>query len=203
MKGLDDQLTGDKGISLRKYLREGTAQSHDNLDRRLGSLDLTNPVEYARFLRVQLAARRPIEAWLAQHDIMGVANIAAPPSQAGLIERDLMMIGASGGSRSERATQFVPPSVNEAAVLGILWVLAGSALGNRLMLRRLQRAMPVSREPHYFLSDAAMSQYWNVLRPLLERPAVAPARETAVAAAQSVFDRFLTITQGELAKVAA
>ncbi len=200
MTGLDDNLNGEQRHSLRKSLREGTAVSHDNLDAMLGSLDLTNPVEYARFLRVQLAARRPIEAWLARQ---AIAGIAAPPAQAKLIERDLMIIGASAGSPSDRTMRFTPSAASDNAMLGILWVLAGSALGNRMMLRRLQRAMPMSQQPHYFLSDKSMSQYWNTLRPLLEHPADAQQSTEAIAAAQSVFDRFLSIAQNELIKVAA
>lgn len=188
--------------SLRAKLRQATSDLHDRLDRQLGNLDLTNPVQYARFLRVQLAARRPIELWLAGRELDG---IGLPPRQSGIIERDIMITGASPRLHSTKVKPFDVPGADrpDDAALGVAWVLAGSALGNRLMLLRLKRAMPVSTQPHAFLADNSMKDYWNLLRPHLERPRSPETERNAIEGAVAAFSLFLHIADGELAMVAA
>ncbi|ANY18594.1 hypothetical protein A6F68_00058 [Tsuneonella dongtanensis] len=166
--------------TIREVLRSETGQSHDLLDQSLGSLDLCERGEYALFLQTQLAARRPIEAWCA----VNVPNEFLPPLQSPLIEADLRAM-ASLVPETVIGSLSAPPN----GWLGVAWAVAGSSLGNRMMLKRL--ASRGSDLPRSFLGDDAMPAYFARIRPLLERPAaVAEALAEQVAAAGAVFGTF-------------
>ncbi len=155
--------------TVRQFLRRSTLDAHEALDRDLGSLDLTDRGAYTVFLRRQYAARAPIEAWVHANALAALT----PPDQTPLIARDLQALGAScppfGG-------EFRAPSNG---AIGVAWALAGSSLGNRTMLRRIERAG--ASLPTTFLANRDMPEYFARLRPRLE---TAAASETALTAAR-------------------
>lgn len=178
------------GRTLREFLRAGTTRSHDRLDQRLGALIENGAPHYAEFLRIQLSARRSLEAWLAAH-----GGLNTPPPQTALIARDLSALGAALPSRY---APFAPASGVDP--LGMHWVLAGSSLGNRAILSRLRkdsRTLPVA-----FLSDTRMPDYWRSLRAKLERPAD-QGDEAVLAGAKAVFAHFHAAADAHLALEAA
>ena len=81
--------------------------------------------------------------------------------------------------------------------LGVAWVLAGSSLGNRAILKEVQRITADDHSdswPCAFLGDEAMLSFWKRLRQRIERPASSSEVEAASRAAAAVFDHFLATT---------
>ena len=169
-----DQLT------IRQALRRATDDLHTGLDAALGGLDLTDREQYATFLTVQLAARRPIEQWLA-------ANAPAelrPPAQSALLADDLAGLGFT-----PTASALAEFSAPKGGALGVAWAIGGSSMGNRMMLRAWrQRSADM---PATFLADDRMCAFFAALRPTIERPANEYADlAQAIAAARAVFAHF-------------
>ena len=167
-------------VQLRKYLRTATSAKHDALDATVEPGDLSVRETYVEFLSRQLIARRPVERWLSEH----AADLPAPPATSRLIENDLEKLGADiPGTRHD----FDPPAGADA--IGLAWAIAGSQLGNRMMLKALRDRgadLPVA-----FLSDEAMTQYWKTLRPQIETGVSPEDAERAALGANAVFDHFL------------
>lgn len=180
--------------NLRDSLRGATAHAHDLLDHAMRAASGWETREdYAGFLTLQYSARLPVEAWLARH----APPTLRPPPQCPLIARDLAMLGER---LPDAATRFAPHLAVSAApgnafALGIAWVLAGSALGNRGILKQVERigaaAAGAHGWPRAFLADEAMLQFWTGLRRRIERPADHVEAEAASRAASCVFDHFL------------
>jgi heme oxygenase len=174
-------------------LRTATSEAHDRLDRAMAALDLIQRGDYARFLRVQHAARAPIEAWCQA----ALPQELLPPSQLALIEADLADLGESSRTASSR-----PFIANADGALGIAWALGGSSLGNRAMLADLRKRGGAAL-PARFLSDGAMPAFFASLRPKLEQPIDEAAIAGAVAGAHAVFARFAEVAAAHLTAEAA
>jgi len=197
--------------TLRNRLRGATASAHDMLDHTMrAAAGWTTQDDYADFLKIQHSAREPVEAWLAQH----APESLRPPAQCPLLAQDLASLGQV---TSEAAPAFVPPreEASEAQALGIAWVLAGSALGNRSILKEVARIASKDGDeaaqsskgkgewPHAFLADDNMLSFWKYLRREIERPAQAGEAKAAARAASSVFDHFLTAARASAARASA
>ena len=163
--------------TLRAQLKRGTTHAHDRLDRRMAALDLASPGDYARFLRIQLAGREPLETWLAERSDAPALHASSP-----LIRADLEAMGTPA---PRSFAPFAPPGPCDP--LGVAWVLAGSSLGNRAMLHDLEKrsALPEQRR---FLADAHLAQDFARLRPSIERPCDDP--EPVLAGARAAFAHF-------------
>ena len=141
--------------------------------------------DYARFLTLQHAARAPVEAWMAEN----AEDALEPPAQCPKIARDLDALRVPVPSNSQPFS--ITPSQHPASqALGAAWVLAGSSLGNRSILKEVRRSGH-DNWPHAFLGDEAMLEFWQHLRRRIERPADAAEVEAASEAANAVFDHFL------------
>lgn len=165
---------------------------HDALDRAMSRLDLADRADLAEFLRIQLAAREPIERWVARH----CPPAYAPPPQSHLIRADLALLGHAP---ADHGGEIVLPVD---AAPGVAWALGGSSLGNRAMLADLRKRG--ASVPTAFLSDPAMPAFFARLRPLIERPVSDPAAlDAAVAGARAVFVRFAALAAPLPGQVAA
>ena len=145
----------------------------------MAALELGDPADYALFLRMQLAARAPIERWAAVH----CEETLRPPASAPLLRADLAQLGVAG---SLPESQFQPPE--GAHPLGLAWAIAGSHLGNRALLTRLPGRG--AHLPTAFLSDPHLPVFWKYLQPQLEIPAVDAPSVGALAMAEAVFACF-------------
>lgn len=145
--------------TLRVYLKQETRALHDFLDNRMSKLDLAAPDDYAVFLKMQLAARAPMERWARSE----CPAHLRPPEQVPLLIEDL---NAIGGPFSLSNRQFSLPA--HANPLGFAWVMAGSHLGNRAMLADLEKRN-ANGLPTRFLADPRMIAFWRDLRPQLEQ----------------------------------
>jgi heme oxygenase len=172
---------------LRTHLRAATMAAHDLLDAATqASTGWQTRADYARFLTMQHAARAPIEAWLAAHAPADVR----PPPQTPLIADDLAQLGEA---TPVPAPLFTLGRTSAGYALGVAWVLAGSALGNRAIAKQVAR-IGGGAWPTAFLGDNAMMGFWQGLRARIERPAPAGEAAGASAAAAAVFAHFLAAT---------
>jgi heme oxygenase len=179
------------GRTIREILKEGTAAEHDMLDARLGSLVLADRDGYAQFLDIQYRARRGVERWLEARALGD-----PPPPQSDLVARDL----ASLGQAIPEETPDFTAAVDE-DTLGVCWVLAGSALGNRAILMRLAKAQ--ADVPTAFLADPRMGQYWRSMLPALTRPCDSCEHDSVLRAARATFTHFNLVASQCLALKAA
>ncbi|MDJ0643460.1 MAG: biliverdin-producing heme oxygenase [Erythrobacter sp.] len=172
--------------NLRMCLRGATASAHDLLDASMRAASGWSSLDdYADFLALQHAARAPVEDWLAET----APQDLVPPAQCPLIANDLADLGHSVPPMAAPFSLHID-EYRQSHALGAAWVLAGSSLGNRSILKELRRAGHVEW-PHAFLGDDHMLTYWQGLRRRIERPAKVAEVEAASAAAAAVFDHFL------------
>lgn len=179
------------GRTIRDYLKAGTAAAHDQLDSRLGTLVGGSASDYSAFLDIQYRARLGIEQWLALE-----CRDTAPPPQTGLIARDLADLGHD---IPDDTPAFAAPT--DARALGVCWVLAGSALGNRMILSRM--AKHAEQRPTAFLSDRRMGEYWRSLLPALGRSATKAEADALLASARASFAHFNAVAAASPALEAA
>lgn len=177
----DDTAPTFERTTLRELVRDATAADHAALDHALAGLDLGLRDDLVRFLGIHLAARAGVEAWLGEHCPPGWN----PPPQTGLIADDLIAIGGLPGAFP--APRFVVPGPG-ADWLGPAYVVAGSHLGNRLLLAQAGGALPW--EARRFLTGGAMQDYWRRLRALLAEPPGPSGAVAAVAGARATFAHF-------------
>jgi len=151
--------------------------------------------DYTRFLGLQYAARRPVEAWLS----VNAPPALCPPAQCDLIAADLLELGEILPESGPAFALYADPASKtptDCEVLGAAWVLAGSSLGNRAILKEVRRTAKQSGEeawPDSFLGDDAMMDFWKSLRRRIERPADIDEVAGASQAAAAVFDHFIAL----------
>ncbi|HSF13051.1 MAG TPA: biliverdin-producing heme oxygenase [Erythrobacter sp.] len=183
----------DSTANLRAQLRSATMAAHDLLDAATRAASgWQTRADYARFLTMQHAARAPVEGWLAAH---APADLRPPP-QTPLIAADLTKLGEA---MPAPAPLFTLGRTSAGHALGVAWVLAGSALGNRAIARQVAR-IGCGAWPSEFLDDGAMLDFWQGLRARIERPAHAEEAAGASEAAAAVFAHFLTATADSAAR---
>ena len=192
--GPNTTLITSNHAALRDLLRAATAADHTLLDQAMAGLRLAEPGDLVRFLGIHLAARAGIESWLADHAAPGWV----PPAQTGLIAADLVALG--GLPAAFPAPRFVPGE--EADWLGPAYVIAGSHLGNRLLLAQAGPAL--AEDARGFLVGSAMQDYWRRLRTLLSGTPGPDGGAAAVRGAQATFAHFTRcVEMFRLAKSAA
>ncbi len=178
-----------KPDNLRTRLRHATKEAHDRLDNAMRRASGWNDIgDYAEFLKIQYAARQPVEAWLAAHAPLELR----PPEQSPLIAHDL---DALGMALPAVRTGFTMKGNERACTLGASWVLAGSALGNRSILKEVSKAGH-DTWPTHFLGGGAMLNFWSDLRAELEVDAGNAYVAGAISGANAVFDHFLAHAHG-------
>ncbi len=196
----------DAADNLRAHLRAATMAAHELLgDAMQAASGWRSITDYARFLRLQHAARSPLEDWLDTH----APGELRPPRQTGLIACDLFVLGQpvpepAGAfvlqqARPDRSLAEAQ-SESPGEALGAAWVLAGSALGNRAILKQVERARAARADhawPTAFLGDGQMAGFWHGLRRRIERPALAGEASGAARAAAAVFAHFLAHVRGD------
>ncbi|MDG6077956.1 hypothetical protein E3U23_01930 [Erythrobacter litoralis] len=180
------QLATEK---LRDALRRHTREEHDRLDATLGDLPVRNDAQYTRFLRIQYRARKPIEAWFERLDDDA---IAAPPPQCGLIAEDLRVLDIPTPNVQ------APFELDKSGWIGAAWVLAGSSLGNRMLLK--QRRRRDLDGPVGFLASEDMAAYFHKMLSFLQKSHSSEHQQNAIEGAKAVFARFESVAERELAE---
>lgn len=180
-----------KECTLRQFLKNKTASLHGKLDALITPLATGDAADYTRFLVVQYRARLPIERLIS-----ALNRPNSPPEQTPLIVADLASLN---WPMPPAAHPFALPE--NAHPIGLYWVLAGSSLGNRMLLRRVQAANPAL--PTQFLADGLMAAYWKHLKPQLDAQLRSEDAAHALAAAKATFDHFLAAAHREIDRQAA
>lgn len=168
-----------KQPTLRQILRTETADDHLVLDRSMAYLVLSRRVDLIRFLQIHLTARIGLEGWLARNAPPGWE----PPPQSALIAQDLAALGVSDAGTT---IEFDPD--RDCDWVGPAYVIAGSHLGNRLLLAQCGSAMP--DDARRFLLGDAMQHYWQRLRSLLSVVLEAGDGDASVRGARATFEHF-------------
>jgi heme oxygenase len=173
-------------VNLRYRLREATARAHDLLDDAMRAASgWKTPADYVRFLQLQHASRAPLETWLDRNAPVDLN----PPHMTPLIAQDLAAMNAPLPWAGQ---PFSPPFQDRDAVLGAAWALAGSALGNRSILKEVRRTGgPGESLSVAFLGDPEMIAFWGRLRRRIEGTGGNEQLANASAGAAAVFDHFL------------
>jgi heme oxygenase len=175
-------------MSLRTHLRAATKAAHDLLDHAMQMASgWQTRADYARFLALQHAARAPLEAWLDTH---APARLAPPP-QTGLIAQDLAQLGTP---LPAPAPLFTIGRPGPGSTLGVAWVLAGSALGNKAIARQVAR-VGKGTWPTAFLGDDRAMTFWQGLRERIDGPVAADEAAGATRAAEAVFAHFIAAVE--------
>ncbi|MEP5936745.1 MAG: biliverdin-producing heme oxygenase [Erythrobacter sp.] len=168
-------------------MRAGTRDAHDKLDQFMRHTGWQDRASYGTFLQVQYAARLPIEQYFAQLPM----SDDIPPAQAPLIRQDLVQMGLDLPTQGMPRFD-LPKQANRG---GAFWAIAGSSLGNKAILREIERSPGGKTWPAAFLSDGSMTDYWKTLRLDLNKPADQETTAGAIKAAKAVFAHFHWIAQ--------
>lgn len=148
---------------LSRRLREATAAAHARAETGMWPASATSdPATYGRWLSRHLALIAPFEAAIEAHagTLAALGADPGPRARRALLRRDLAMLGVA-----EEAAAPAPLLPAEEA-LGALYVLEGSRLGGRVLMRRVQDAMP-GLAATLFLADAVPGA-WRALRTALD-----------------------------------
>lgn len=125
---------GRSSSGLRERLRDATSDAHRELDAQLSAFDLTGFSGYRRFLHASAGAILPLEAALADAGVDRTFPDWPERSRSAAIATDLDRLGASAA-----AMVSVPP-LTRSGVLGTMYVLEGSRLGAKFLLKTVADA---------------------------------------------------------------
>jgi heme oxygenase len=170
------------------HLRQATAELHRELDRLPSLRVLLRPgVTPARLASVADVLSRCFQ-WL----------------DPGLVAAERLQSLPAGFRRYQPRSAWLRPSVGlmpqppdllaGAAYWGARYVVEGSTLGSRVILRQLESdGHPEPESLYYWRCQVAESAHWQSFRDMLnDRLASVHEREAAVSAACKVFRRFIT-----------
>ena len=119
---------------LRERLRDATAAAHRELDAQLSSFDLTVLTGYRRFLQASAGALLPLEAALVAAGVTNMFPDWPERSRGAAITADLGRLGGDAPSPVS-----VPP-LTPGGLLGTMYVLEGSRLGAKFLLKEVAEA---------------------------------------------------------------
>jgi heme oxygenase len=158
LAGVSDVSTqvGRSFPGLRERLRDATANAHRELDAQLSSFDLTVLSGYRRFLQASAGALLPLEAALVQAGVAKMFPDWRERARSAAIAADLAQLGSAAQS-----TVSVPP-LTRSGMLGTLYVLEGSRLGAKFLLKAVADAGdPRIGEATAYLSHGAGKRLWQ------------------------------------------
>ena len=184
---LHNDSGGTIGISSRELLRRATADLHARIDASLsGQFDTDTPA-YTDFLMALARAILPLEDALEKAGVHRLLPDWRERRRSKELQHDLARLGM-------RVPPLAPiPSIDSAAwQFGALYVLEGSRLGGKFLLRRvLANSDAVVREATRYLKHGADRPLWPTFVQRLESsPDVKQAPADAVAGARAAFTLF-------------
>ena len=183
----DRAARGDLSPSgLREKLKAATASAHRALDARLSAFDLTTIDGYRRFLEASAAALLPLETALERSGVSDLLADWPQRSRRAAIASDLAGIGGVANP--------LPPmtAINRQQMWGTVYVLEGSRLGARYLLREVANAAePQIAAATSYLRHGNGLPLWRTFLEQLEREEVTPEGEAdMISGAQRAFAMF-------------
>lgn len=162
---------------LRERLRAATANAHRALDARFGTFDLTSLNGYRRFLEASAAALLPLEAALERSGVISLLSDWPQRSRRKAIAADLDCIDGTADPLPS------PAAMSRHEMLGVMYVLEGSRLGARYLLRAVAGCgQPRIEAATRYLRHGDGLPLWPLFLERLEREAIAPDGEAEVIA---------------------
>lgn len=140
------------GEALRDHLRADTREAHEALDARFADMIGGDPARYELFLVMNRDAHAAIEPLLAS------SPLAARWAATGRLEAARLDCRLLGLEETKPATHLDLVVDGVPAAFGLAYVLEGSRLGAKYLLRALARAPARNPRPTHYLeasSDAA------------------------------------------------
>ena len=116
---------------LRTALRERTQPAHERLDSLFSNLDIRQREHYARFLAAQAIALEAIEKRLDESNAQSVIPDWPERRRSDAIRLDLDAL-AQPSAVADREVDWIK---DRASILGTAYVLEGSRLGGKMLLR--------------------------------------------------------------------
>lgn len=168
------------GKPARFVLRDSTRNDHDRVDAAFSRFDLSAPGGYAGFLTAHYLAHREIETWLALAEVPPRFRLA---ERTPLIASDLADLGRD--LPTLHLPSPMPMSTAFASGAGILYCLAGSTFGARVLIQRLPQGAP-----NRFLSQPLPAGYWQRLVDALDAIAREGGLSATLAATRRTFRLF-------------
>lgn len=180
--------------SLRTLLRDRTRELHHQLDTTLAGPDgrVGDVAGYVRVLTVLHALHRHADAalrhWAGTSPTADGLDAASLPDRAPAYAADLARLGRP--PRTVRTAGAAP--VSDGRGLALLYLVAGSAAGARVLLRGLPASVPAAARTG--LTDAAAPRsttLWRDTCSLLSRPTEPALQQAAVTEASAVMAMLL------------
>ena len=168
-------------MRLREYLRQATRTLHQDTEDRLACLDIRTREGLDRFLLTHHAAVLPIERRLEAMEMGGGWRFRLSDLLAeDLKDRGLRPTGGVASAPLQRAHP-----------LGLCYVLGGSRLGSRFLLKRLPREQDGTVRAPLYLAGAPDDEIWPWTVSLLNSPeSEAEPRDAVLEAAEIAFASF-------------
>jgi heme oxygenase len=169
---------------LRERLRDATSAAHRELDAQLSSFDLTVLSGYRRFLQASAGALLPLEAALVEAGVSRMFPDWPQRARSAAIAADLGRLGAT----IPRSVSV--PRLTRSGVLGTMYVLEGSRLGAKFLLKTVADAAdPDLLDATAYLSHGLGLRLWqSFLRKLAGEEAC--DEDEAIEAACAAFAAF-------------
>ena len=145
--GLPDRHNQEKFaviMSIRFALKSATDPLHEELDAALSRLNLSDPADYARFLKFHARTVPAIEQELSHSGIGEMVDGWCEGRRGGALEQDLAELG-----EAMPAPASAPPIEGKAAALGTAYVLEGSRLGGQVLQRLVGEGLPANFLKHH------------------------------------------------------
>ena len=179
-----------RGASLRQRLREATADQHAELDAAMGRLELRERAGYLQFLQMNAAALLPLEAALTHAGASAILPDWMARKRAGAIASDINRL-------SGRLRTLQRPALAGEEVLGALYVLEGSRLGAKFLIRDVASSIdPAVLCATSYLRHGEGQPLWQSFLKTLERHGAALPDDTrVVAGARFAFEFFARATR--------
>lgn len=176
----------DGRMTIRKELRARTAEAHQVVDLLYSAHDLSERSHYREFLSRHASVVVPLEARM---ETAGVAAILPDWSQRRRTPALLADLAALRGAFQPAA---VPRLAIRADVVGCLYVLEGSRLGSRVLLRSVVECdgLLCCAATRYLSHGMGHGLWTSFLAFLDEQPFTRGETERAVAAAAMTFELF-------------
>lgn len=172
---------------LRMRLRKATAAAHQALDTQVTHSQLADLTDYRHFLEASAAALIPLEAALEDSDVSAIVDDWCDRTRANAIRIDLARVGGH--------VHPLPPvkRLGRAEMLGALYVLEGSRLGAKYLLRTAKASSdPVVAGATAYLGHGEDKPLWPTFLAVLERESPSVDEADAIAGAAMAFDLFST-----------
>ncbi|AWL99804.1 biliverdin-producing heme oxygenase [Bradyrhizobium amphicarpaeae] len=186
LAGASDVSTylGRSSFGLRERLRDATSAAHRELDSQLSAFDLTDFSGYRRFLQASAGALLPLEAALAEAGVARIFPDWPERARSAAIVADLGRLGSA-----VLATVSVPP-MTRSSVLGTMYVLEGSRLGAKFLLKAVADAAdPRIGGATAYLRHGTGQRLWHSFLSKLEAEDTCDEDE-AIRAARGAFAAF-------------